>query len=97
MPRAVLRAARLKKQGRNIMAKTPAQSARAILHIIVSGGTKANEIIMCGEVERAFLEIDPTSTPQEFVEGLNYAKDQGWLTSHDTRMKLTQPGYQAAK
>jgi hypothetical protein len=79
------------------MAKTPAQSARAILHIIVSGGTKVNEIIMYGEVERAFLEIDCTSTPQEFVEGLNYAKDEGWLTSHDTRMKLTQPGYQAAK
>ena len=79
------------------MAKTPAQSARAILHIIVSGGTKANDIIMYGEVERAFLEIDPTSTPQEFVEGLNYARDQGWLMSQDTRMKLTQPGYQAAK
>ena len=53
------------------MAKTPAQSARAILHIIVSGGTHANEIIMYGEVERAFLETDSTSTPQEFVEGLN--------------------------
>jgi hypothetical protein len=79
------------------MTKTPAQSARATLHIIVSGGTKPNEIIMYGEVERAFLEIDPTSTPQEFVEGLNYARDQGWLTSHDTRMKLTQPGYQAAQ
>jgi hypothetical protein len=75
------------------MAKTPAQSARAILHIIVSGGTHANEIIMYGEVEELFS----TSTPQEFVEGLNYAKDQGWLTSHDTRMKLTQLGYQAAK
>jgi hypothetical protein len=79
------------------MAKTPAQSARAILHIIVSGGTHANEIIMYGEVERAFLETDSTSTPQEFVEGLNYAKDQGWLTSRDTRMKLTQLGYQSAK
>jgi hypothetical protein len=76
---------------------TPAQSARAILHIIVSGGTKANETVMYGEVERAFLEIDSTSTPHEFVEGLNYAKDHGWLTSHDTRMKLTQPGYQVAK
>ena len=74
------------------MAKTPAQSARAILHILVSGGTKANEIIMYGEVERAFLEIDPTSTQQEFVEGRNYAKDQGWLTSHDTRMKLSSLG-----
>jgi hypothetical protein len=79
------------------MAKTPAQSARAILQIIVSRGTKANEIIMYGEIERAFLETDSTSTPQEFVEGLNYAKDQGWLTSQDTRMQLTQPGYQAAK
>jgi hypothetical protein len=79
------------------MAKTPAQSARAILHIIVSGGTHEDEIIMYGEVERAFLETDSTSTAQEFVEGLNYAKDQGWLTSQDTRMKLTQLGYQAAK
>jgi hypothetical protein len=46
------------------MAKTPAQSARAILHIIVSGGTKANEIIMYGEVERAFLETDSNNTPR---------------------------------
>jgi hypothetical protein len=52
---------------------------------------------MYGEVERAFLEIDSTSTPHEFVEGLNYAKDHGWLTSHDTRMKLTRLGYQVAK
>jgi hypothetical protein len=42
------------------MAKTPAQSARAILHIIVSGGMKANEIIMHDEVERAFPETDST-------------------------------------
>ena len=41
------------------MAKTPAQSARAILHIIVFGGTKVNEIIMYGEVEKAFLELTP--------------------------------------
>jgi hypothetical protein len=86
-----------KRKGEILWQKRLPQSARAILHIIVSGGTKANEIIMYGEVERAFLEIDSTSTPQEFVEGLNYAKDQGWLTSYDTRMKLTQPGYQAAK
>jgi hypothetical protein len=39
------------------------QSARAILQIIVSRGTKADQIIMSAEVQSAFLEADSSSTP----------------------------------
>jgi hypothetical protein len=72
------------------MAKRPEESARAILRIVVSGGTKPDEIVLYGNLERAFLEVDPNSLAPEFVEGLKYAEGQGWLTIIEgTQIKLT--------
>jgi hypothetical protein len=44
------------------MARRPEESARAILRIIVSGGTKPDEIVLYDNLERAFLEADSTSS-----------------------------------
>ena len=64
------------------MARRPEESARAILRIIVSGGTKVDEIVLYGNLERAFLEADPNSLAAEFVEGLKYAEGQGMAYNH---------------
>jgi hypothetical protein len=85
------------QKGRNVMARRPEESARAILRILVPGGTKADEIVLYGNLERAFLDSDPDSLAPEFVEGLKYAEGQGWLTIIEgTQIKLTNHGYEAA-
>jgi hypothetical protein len=77
------------------MARRPEESARAILRIIVSGGTKADEIVLYGILEKAFLEADPNSLAPEFVEGLKYAEGHGWLTIIEgTQIRLTNLGYE---
>jgi hypothetical protein len=79
------------------MARKPEESARAILRIIVSGGTKVDEIVLYGNLERDFLEADPNSLAAEFVEGLKYAEGQGWLTIIEgMQIRLTNQGYEAA-
>jgi hypothetical protein len=79
------------------MARRPEESARAILRIIVSGGTKVDEIVLYGNLERAFLEADPNSLAAELVEGLKYAEGQGWLTIIEgMQIRLTNQGYEAA-
>jgi hypothetical protein len=76
-------------------APSPAESARAILRTMVALGTQANEIAILGPVNTAFVEAGGRA--EQFAEGIEHAAQQGWLVIDESRITLTEPGFEQSK
>jgi len=77
-------------------ALTPEESARGILAVFKARGTRADEVLLLGTVDRIFLDrYDCRSA--DFTFGLRHAVDMGWveLTGQGRQLRLTQSGFDA--
>jgi hypothetical protein len=75
---------------------TPEESARSILAVFKASGTRPNQVLMLGTVDRSFLSRPNTRTV-DFTSGLRHAVDMGWveLTGQGRQLRLTQSGFDA--
>jgi hypothetical protein len=72
----------------------PADSAVAILKIMVGLRLETEETTERHNVRSAFLGLGSKRTPQEFNDGVAYAVAQEWVTEadHDT-LRISRTGF----
>lgn len=69
------------------------ESARAILQIFAEKNIRGGGALMSGAVNLAFLE-NRRYRAEDYVAGLSYAIEKGWLTRAGTAIRLTESGFQ---
>lgn len=73
---------------------TPEESARAILSIFQAHGCRSGEALMAGAVNTQFL-TGTKGRSEDYVAGLQYAGEHGWLEEGPNSLKLTDAGFAA--
>jgi hypothetical protein len=66
---------------------TPEESARKILSIFAEKNIRVGEILMAGQVNRAFLN-DRNLRGEDYSEGVQYAQQNGWLEFNGATVRL---------
>jgi len=68
------------------------EAARALLQMFARKNVRQNEILMASAVNIKFLK-DSKYRAEDYVAGLSYAVEKGWLTNEGNMLRVTPAGF----
>jgi len=81
----------LMRRGAMIEPSSTDENARAILSIFRDDGVQAGEVLTAGALYLAFLQ-NPSHGAEDYVAGLRWAGEKGWLIDEGNIVRLTESG-----